>query len=432
MPLQSTRGAIAPYVRLLDNVTISSAILDANGEYCGGVFQVPQTGTLNKIGLRVAAVTTADVIHVTLETVSAANGAPSGIFYRNGAATACTFQDTGDTVTCNGHGLLDGDEVQFATIVTTTGISIDTTYYVVSSTANTFQVSATYGGGALALTTNGTGTFTAGGRIPTPATSTTYWVTINGANGVNVKQGDLVAIKCILEYVDGNLSINYGCPAGGSLVPYSFTYLGAALALSNRWIDFGLEYSTGIVSCPGMLPGVASASTLAYGNDHNPEKCGLVFQVPYACRLIGAWIYIDLDGDCNIAFYDSDQATLLEPLIAFDKDQRGSTSGSHLHVQLASPHILLPNTNYRISVEPSSTTHVTLQYLVVTDDGAVVALNGLPGGSTWMYTTATGVPANEGSWTNTATRRMMIVPEFDQLDDGYGFPHFGDMSGGKY
>ena len=72
---------------------------------------------------------------------------------------ACTFQDTGDTVTATSNGLSDGDEVSFATIVTTTGIIINTIYYVVNSGANTFQVAATLGGAALPLTTNGSGTF---------------------------------------------------------------------------------------------------------------------------------------------------------------------------------------------------------------------------------------------------------------------------------
>lgn len=72
---------------------------------------------------------------------------------------AVTFQDTGDTVTKIAHGLANGDPVQFATIVTTTGISIDTTYYVFGKTDDTFQLSATLlTPSAIALTTDGTGT----------------------------------------------------------------------------------------------------------------------------------------------------------------------------------------------------------------------------------------------------------------------------------
>jgi hypothetical protein len=71
---------------------------------------------------------------------------------------AVTFQDTGDTVTLNSHGLQNGNVVSFTSITSTTGISINTTYYVVSATTNTFQVASSAGGSALPLTTNGSGT----------------------------------------------------------------------------------------------------------------------------------------------------------------------------------------------------------------------------------------------------------------------------------
>jgi hypothetical protein len=71
---------------------------------------------------------------------------------------AVAFTDSGDLVTLSAHGLSDNDTIQFETIVTTTGISVDTTYYVVTSTTNTFQVESSIGGGALTLTTDGTGT----------------------------------------------------------------------------------------------------------------------------------------------------------------------------------------------------------------------------------------------------------------------------------
>jgi hypothetical protein len=69
-----------------------------------------------------------------------------------------TFQDTGDTVTLNSHGLSNGTIISFTSITSTTGISINTTYYVVNATTNTFQVASSSGGSALALTTNGSGT----------------------------------------------------------------------------------------------------------------------------------------------------------------------------------------------------------------------------------------------------------------------------------
>lgn len=67
-----------------------------------------------------------------------------------------TLTDAGDLVGRTAHGLPNGAAVQFQSIQSTTGIAVDTTYYVISTAADTFQVSATAGGSALTLTTNGT------------------------------------------------------------------------------------------------------------------------------------------------------------------------------------------------------------------------------------------------------------------------------------
>jgi hypothetical protein len=72
-------------------------------------------------------------------------------------AVAVTFQDAGDTVTRTAHGLANGTVVSFSTITSTTGIAIYTQYYVINATADTFQLSATSGGAAIALTTGGSG-----------------------------------------------------------------------------------------------------------------------------------------------------------------------------------------------------------------------------------------------------------------------------------
>lgn len=71
---------------------------------------------------------------------------------------AVTFQETGDTVTLVGHTLEAGEIVSFSVINTTTGIAVDTDYYVVNPVGDTFQVAATSGGTPLVLTGDGDGT----------------------------------------------------------------------------------------------------------------------------------------------------------------------------------------------------------------------------------------------------------------------------------
>lgn len=89
-----------------------------------------------------------------------------------------TFDATADTVVyTNGggvNGLANGDNVMFTAITTTTGIVINTPYFVVNRTGTTFQISTTSGGAAINLVTNGTGVMSIGG-----ATISNQIVTVN-------------------------------------------------------------------------------------------------------------------------------------------------------------------------------------------------------------------------------------------------------------
>jgi hypothetical protein len=60
-----------------------------------------------------------------------------------------------DTLTLTAHGLANNTPVSFSSLGTTTGVSLWTIYYVVSATANTFQVALTVGGAAINLTGTG-------------------------------------------------------------------------------------------------------------------------------------------------------------------------------------------------------------------------------------------------------------------------------------
>ena len=66
-----------------------------------------------------------------------------------------TLTDVGDLVGRTAHGYSNGMRVQFYRIVNTTGLAEAQFYFVINATANDFQVAATEGGAALALTTDG-------------------------------------------------------------------------------------------------------------------------------------------------------------------------------------------------------------------------------------------------------------------------------------
>lgn len=72
-----------------------------------------------------------------------------------------TADATADTLTCNGHGLLDGTTVRITTAGTMPGgLSSDALYYVRDATANTVKLATTAIGTAVDITSAGTGAHT--------------------------------------------------------------------------------------------------------------------------------------------------------------------------------------------------------------------------------------------------------------------------------
>lgn len=72
------------------------------------------------------------------------------------AAKQGTAQNTGDTITITAHAYTDGKKIVFQDGYAPAGLTAGTTYYVRDSTANTFKVSTTLGGSAVAITADST------------------------------------------------------------------------------------------------------------------------------------------------------------------------------------------------------------------------------------------------------------------------------------
>jgi len=137
-----------------------------------------------------------------------------------------TFTDAGDLVTRNSHGYKDGMRISFYSITTTTGITAGQIYYVVNSTTNTFQVSATEGGAALPLTTNGTGII-----LPYKIAV----ITITPQAGSNLTSADFQKkhnqAGLQTGYGSGFLDINISMPNGATLV------FGGATTIKHGYVE---------------------------------------------------------------------------------------------------------------------------------------------------------------------------------------------------
>ncbi|WP_457660894.1 hypothetical protein [Sinorhizobium medicae] len=119
---------------------------------------------------------------------------------------------TPGVISWNAHGLAAGTPVKFSTTgALPTGLTAGTTYYVVSPSANDFQVAATPGGAAIATSGTQSGTHTAT-TAPTGTTKYFYGIVMTaqenggGANMARLLQGNVEINSAVLTVA----------PAGGA------------------------------------------------------------------------------------------------------------------------------------------------------------------------------------------------------------------------
>lgn len=160
-----------------------------------------------------------------------------------------TFTDAGDLVTFNKHGLAAGAAVAFGTITSTTGISINTTYYVINPTTNTFQLASTPGGAALPLTTNGTGVL-----------STSYYAVVHA----QVRNGGTFSVDGTVFLTSNTWSVLASSP----------------LYYNNQGGVNGLSATSGI-TVTGASAGAFVSGTAMTSIDHT-------FKVPVGTVIVGS------------------------------------------------------------------------------------------------------------------------------------------------
>lgn len=173
-----------------------------------------------------------------------------------------------------------------------------------------------------------------------------------------------------------------------------------------------LKYNDGTYACPyGTWPIVGFAGE-SFTSTSSPDEVGTLFQLPFPCKVSGVFLSADLDGDADVVLYDTGGSAFTNGTVSLDKDVRADANNGWLVAMFAADITLLANTDYRMSLRPSTSTAVSLGRYT-TDSTAIAAA--APGGTHWRKTSRT----DAGSWTdvNEANRRFMGLI-ISALEDG--------------
>lgn len=129
-----------------------------------------------------------------------------------------TLTDSGDLITRNSHGYEIGDIVSFYRIQSTTGITEDVEYYVINTTQNTFQISTTDGGSAVALTTDGSASL-----LPYKIATVTYTLATQSGYISQINFQDVYALNSsgglvsASRYSTGWLDLSISAPSANNI-----------------------------------------------------------------------------------------------------------------------------------------------------------------------------------------------------------------------
>jgi hypothetical protein len=355
--LNGDAALASPPIGVAASPTLSgvSAVINAADEGVGFIFRAPKTGLIRKIGYKTATVTTGATLDIRVETVSTA-GSPA-----SPSGTLWATNTSATQVVGNGD---------------------DNTYFLTTLTAD-----------------------------------------------ASVTKGDLLAVVIKQPTASsGDMQITYFTDDLQSAC-YIMINTGVSPAVSWALVTgqgpvCSIEYSDGTYApVPGMFGGTITASN-AISTSTTPDVIGLRFQVPYICRVSGAWAWIDADGDftiklVNSAYHQANATGILATTPTIANQVRRNTNPDLYYLHFTTAVEIAANTNYRLVLEPTTSTSATL-YTVQFQSAAQMGM--YVGGSTWHYTTAKD-PTADGSWTNYNSgtfERPYMAPLIDGIDVSSG------------
>jgi hypothetical protein len=171
-----------------------------------------------------------------------------------------------------------------------------------------------------------------------------------------------------------------------------------------------LEFSDGTF---GTLYGshpTSAIGTLSYAlNTAGADEYGLVFTVPFKCKVDGAWWLGSHTCDAEVLLYEG---TTVLGTITLDENIAGTVSSRVHNDAFAAPIELTPGTTYRIALRPTSNTGLSLKYV---DVNAAGHFDAWEGGQELAMTSR----LNQGAWAaTTTTSRPLMGVLISALDDG--------------
>lgn len=262
---------------------------------------------------------------------------------------------------------------------------------------------------------------------------TTGWKSTNFGETVTVTRGQLIA--CVLDFptfvAADSVALSSFAINAASGFPYGISV--TSTKNQTNLLVVALHYTDGYAFISTVVPGCNSTTSTGNFNVNTgtADEWGMGFQVPFPCKLnmVTATISVAAGANYEVLVYDSADTVLATLTMDGDITQSSSTRAYSFVIQ--SELTLAINTTYRVTLRPTTTANLTMDYMGFAGD----LMDTLEGGSSWYMTSRLN---QGGSWTNynngtDGYRRPRMSLHLTAFDDavsaGGGGSVFGSRGG---
>lgn len=265
-------------------------------------------------------------------------------------------------------------------------------------------------------TTNGdpTGTLVDTNSNLSSTFSATGWVNSGNFTGdATVTKGQVVAVVLDAGTFDGVIGLSdpmYGTTSA-QLTAYSSLFNGSVWEKDDPAMLMAVEYATAddIIPIPGLYS-FEIRTNFVFNNTDDPDIVGMKFQLTFPARLVGVWATIEVDANVDIHFYSS--GTTIATTISLDKDQRFSSFDTMNFLYFSTPQTLVENTDYRVAIEPTEASDISIQKYTY---NSATMLKAQDGGTAFHLT-----EKKDAGWTDETAERIHMGILLDQFGDDTG------------
>lgn len=330
--------------------------------------------------------------------VSAGSGSAKAVlsYWGPGAGILPAGAMSGSTVALDAT----GDSIAMICHVIKTGSITDVGYLISAKTSS--SASVRYFCGVETVSSGDPSGTDAGGSAPanpTQASLSAGWTWSTLATPASVTAGDLIAVRIKHDGASTapttqNITVRGRFSGALMATPYVTENTTGSWAKAQGIPTMAYRYDDGTVG--GWPLNDSIFGPAAYASTGTPDEMGALFQAPFACKCIGARLYLKPSAATatgTVTLYSAADATLKSAALVASELSTGNYCVADVYW---AEQALTADTDYRLTLTATNADTWIPGEWVTADTGSK---NAIPGGSRWGQTSR----ADAGAWTDVAT-----------------------------